>query len=396
MYDVIVVGAGPAGSSAARAAAERGLEVLLVDRELEIGVPDKCGEFVPSLKEMRRLTPYAKDLERYFDPPRDLIVNRTKHVRFIFPNEKEISIEFEGVVVERKLFDKHLANEAARAGADVATSFKVVGLLDGGRGVKAKTLSGLVELNSKLVVAADGAYSLVARRAGLPVSTDPLDYGVGFQYEMVNVDHDPEYVDMYIGEDVAPGSYAWIIPKGSDVANVGTGVRIPYMKRGLNVRDYQRYFVEKHPVASGKLMNAKPTAVKAGCIPVGGPIKEMSAGNVLAVGDAGGHTIPTVGGGIPPGLVIGSIAGKSVADHVLEGKALSEFDGAWREQMGETLENSLRIRKMSDVVFKNERMIDWVTKRGWLTEEMIEKFILCEMDTKMRLIEKSLGIIGLG
>ena len=396
MYDVIVVGAGPAGSSAARTAAERGLEVLLVDRELEIGVPDKCGEFVPALKEMRRLTPHANDLERYFDPPRDLIVNRTKYVRFVFPNEKEISVEFEGVVVERKLFDKHLANEAARAGADVATSVKVLDLLEGGRGVKAKTLSGLVELKSKVVVAADGAYSLVARRAGLPVSRDPLDYGVGFQYEMVNVDHAPDYVDMYIGEDVAPGTYAWIIPKGPDVANVGTGVRVPYVKRGLNVRDYQRNFVEKHPVASIKLRNAKPTAVKAGCIPVGGPIKEMVAGNVLAVGDAGGHTIPTVGGGIPPGLVCGSIAGEVVASHVLEGSSLSEFDGAWRAEMGETLENSVRIRKMSDVVFKNARMIDWVTKRGWLTEEMIEKFILCDMDLKMKLVEKSLGIIGIG
>ncbi len=396
MYDVIVVGAGPAGSSAARTAAERGLEVLLVDRELEIGVPDKCGEFMPSLKEMRRLIPHANDLERYFDPPRDLIVNRTKYVRFVFPNEKEISVEFEGVVVERKLFDKHLANEAARAGADVATSVKVFDLLEGGRGVKAKTLSGLVELESKVVVAADGAYSLVARRAGLPVSRDPLDYGVGFQYEMVNVDHDPDYVDMYIGEDVAPGTYAWIIPKGLDVANVGTGVRIPYVKRGLNVRDYQRNFVEKHPVASIKLRNAKPTAVKAGCIPVGGPIREMVAGNVLAVGDAGGHTIPTVGGGIPTGLVIGSIAGQVVASHVLEGESLSEFDGAWRAQVGETLENSLRIRRMSDVAFKNAKMMEWVTKRGLLTVEMMEKFILCEMDLKMKLVEKSLGIIGLG
>lgn len=396
MYDVIVVGAGPAGSSAARTAAERGLEVLLVERELEIGVPDKCGEFVPSLKEMRRLTPHAKDLERYFDPPRDLIVNRTKFVRFVFPNDREISVEFEGVVVERKLFDKHLANEAARAGADVATSVKVVDLLEGGRGVKAKTLSGLVELESKVVIAADGAYSLVARRAGLPLSKSPLDYGVGFQYEMVGVDHDPDYVDMYIGEDVAPGSYAWIIPKGPDVANVGTGVRVPFVKKGLSVRDYQRNFVEKHPVASPKLRRAKPTAVKAGCIPVGGPIEEMVAGNVLAVGDAGGHTIPTVGGGIPTGLVIGSIAGRVVASHVLEGGSLSVFDGAWRAEMGETIENSLRIRRMSDVAFRNAKMMDWVTRSGLLTVEMMEKFILCEMDLKMKLVEKSLGIIGLG
>ena len=396
MYDVIVVGAGPAGSSAARAAAERGLEVLLVERELEIGVPDKCGEFVPSLKEMRRLIPHAKDLERYFDPPRDLIVNRTRYVRFVFPNEREISIEFEGVVIERKLFDKHLANEAARAGADVSTSVKVVDLLRGGRGIKAKTLTGLVELESKVVVAADGAYSLVARRAGLPLSSDPMDYGVGFQYEMVGVDHDPDYVDMYVGEDVAPGTYAWIIPKGLDVANVGTGVRVPYVKRGMNVRDYQRNFVEKHPVASPKLRRAKPTAVKAGCIPVGGPIEEMVAGNVLAVGDAGGHTVPTVGGGIPTGLVIGSIAGEVVASHVLEGGSLSAFDVAWRAELGETLKNSLRIRRMIDVVFKSARMIDWVTKRGWLTEEMIEKFMFCQIDVKMRLVEESIGLIGRG
>ena len=396
LYDVIVVGAGPAGSSVARGAAEKGLDVLLVERELEIGVPDKCGEFVPSLNEMRRLTPDAKNLDKYFDPPQDVIVNRTRYVRFIFPNRKEICVEFEGVVIERKLFDKHLANEAARAGADVATSVKVVDLLKKGRGIRAKTLSGLVELESKVVVAADGAYSLVARRAGLPLSNNPMDYGVGFQYEMVNVEHDPDYVDMYVGEDVAPGTYAWIIPKGPDVANVGTGVRIPFVKRGLNVRDYQRRLVDKHPVASPKLRRAKPMAVKAGCIPVGGPISEMVVGNVLAVGDAGGHTVPTVGGGIPTGLVIGSIAGQVVASHILEGESLSAFDGAWRVEMGETLENSLRIRKMSDVVFKNARMIDWVTKRGWLTKEMIDKFIICEMDAKMKLIEKSLGIIRRG
>ena len=95
-------------------------------------------------------------------------------------------------------------------------------------------------------------------------------------------------------------------------------------------------------------------------------------------------------------MVCGSIAGEVVASHVLEGGSLSEFDGAWRAQVGETLENSLRIRRMSDVLFRNARMIDWVTKRGLLTEEMMEKFILCEMDLKMKLVEKSLGIIGLG
>ena len=388
------MGAGPAGSMAAKTAAESGLEVLLVERELEIGVPDKCGEFLPSLEEMRRLAPDAVDLEGLFDPPSSCIVNRTKYVKFTFPNEKEITVPFRGVVVERKLFDKHLANEAARAGAEVATLTKVLNILGEGIGVRARNIEGSIEFRSKVVIGADGAYSLIARRAGLPVSRNPLDYGTGYQYEMVNLDHDSDCVDMYVGEDIAPGTYAWIIPKGDDIANVGTGVRLPFMRKGLNVRDYLRNFMEKHSLASRKLSRAVPTAIKAGCIPVGGPMTRTSTERVLAVGDAGGHTIPTVGGGVPPGLICGRIAGQIAAEHFLEGKPLSRFDQAWKEQMGVTLENSLRIRRMSDIVFKNERMIDAITKRGWLTEEMVEKFILCRMDAKMRLVEKTLGIMG--
>jgi hypothetical protein len=73
---------------------------------------------------------------------------------------------------------------------------------------------------------------------------------------------------------------------------------------------------------------------------------------------------------------------------------MSEFQRRWRDQLGTTLENSLRLRKMSDVVFKNERMIDVVTKRGWINSETVEKFVLCEIDAKMRLIERTLPLLG--
>jgi digeranylgeranylglycerophospholipid reductase len=394
LYDVVVVGAGPAGSMTAKTSAERGLDVLLVERELEVGVPDKCGEYLPSIQEMKRLALDASNLDGLFDPPDSCIVNRTKYVKFVFPNDVEITIPFQGLIVERKLFDKHLTNEAARAGAEVAPLTRVVDLLEGGKGVRAKNTEGAIDIPSKTVVGADGAYSLVARRAGLPVSRDPLDYCVGYQYEMVNVDHNPNYVEMYLGEDIAPGTYAWIIPKGDDIANVGTGVRVPYMKAGMSVRDYQRNFTEKHLSSSGKLTRAVPTAIKAGCIPVGGPLARTSTEKVIAVGDAGGHTIPTVGGGVPPALICGRIAGNVIADHILNGKLLSDFDPAWREQMGRTLENSLRMRRMSDIVFKNERMIDMITRRGWLTKEMVMKLVLCEMDSKMKLMEKTLGLMG--
>jgi len=387
-YDVIVVGAGPAGSSAAKAAAENGANVLLVERELEIGVPDKCGEFLPSLEEMKRLAPNVPDLETMFDPPSHCIVNHTKYVNFVFPNNVEFPVDFKGVVVERKLFDKHLANEAGRAGAEILPFTQAIKLLEDG--VRVRTGGEVYDLKSDVVIGADGAYSLIAREAGLPISTDPIDYGVGYQFEMVNVDHDPEYVDMYLGEDIAPGTYAWIIPKGKDIANVGTGVRAPFMEKGMTIRDYQRNLVKKHPITSKKLKNAVPTAVKAGNIPVGGPIEKTTTDNVIVVGDAGGHTIPTVGGGIPPGMIIGKIAGQAAAAHINDGSPLSNFDDGWKAQMGDVLYTSLRLRKMSDVVFRSKAMIEVVTKLDWLTKDTISKFIYCKMDAKMKLIEQVL------
>ncbi len=387
-YDVIVVGAGPAGSSAAKAAAENGVNVLLIERELEIGVPDKCGEFLPSLEEMTRLSPDVPDLDKIWDIPKRCIVNETKYVNFVFPNGVEFPVEFTGHVIERKLFDKHLANQAGRAGAEIMPFTSAIKLLDDG--VRVRSGGEIFDLKSDVIIGADGAYSLIAREAGLPVSTNPLDYGVGYQFEMVNVDHDPEYVDMYLGEGIAPGTYAWIIPKGKDIANVGTGVRTPFMKRGMTIRDYQRNFIKNHPFTSEKLKNAVPTAVKAGNIPVGGPIERTTTENVLIVGDAGGHTIPTVGGGIPPGLIIGKIAGEVASAKVKSGTSLSAFDATWKEQMGDVLYTSLRLRRMSDIVFRSKRMIDVITKLEWLTKDTISKFIYCKMDTKMKIMERAL------
>jgi len=185
-----VVGAGPAGSTTAREAASRGLETLLIDRSLEIGVPDKCGEFIPSLEEMRRLAPKAENLEGLFDPPGWCILNRTRHVRFNFPGGVEVSIPFRGVVVERKLYDKYLAMEAARAGAELMPNTRAVARTS--RGVLIKRFGEAQKVAARIVVAADGAYSLIARRGGLPVSRDPHDYAVGYQHEMVDVSRTPQ------------------------------------------------------------------------------------------------------------------------------------------------------------------------------------------------------------
>lgn len=392
-YDVVVVGAGPAGSSTAKAAARAGLVVLLVDDKIEIGVPCKCGEFVPSLKEMRRLAPDAPNLEEMFDPPAHCIVNRTKFIRFVFGDMKEITIPFEGIVVDRKSFDKHLTNEAARAGADISPKTAINDIDVDKMILSGRDYEKRIELKAKTIVGADGTISMVRKKFDLPASTSQLDYAVGYQYEMVGIDHDPDYIDMYYSELYAPGTYAWIIPKGKDIANVGTGVRLPFVKRGQTVRDYQRSFVTSKSLQP-KLKNAKITAIKAGYIPVGGPIKRTYTKKALVVGDAAGQTIPTVGGGIPTGLICGKIAGQALADNIQNGVNLEKYEDEWKRQLGSVLGNSLRLRRMGDTIFKSNSLLRFSLKSGVLNEELINHFVLCKMDTKMRLLEKSLQVIA--
>lgn len=389
-YDVVVVGGGPAGSTSSRVAAEGGLKVLLITRNIEIGVPDKCGEFLPSLEEMRRLAPDAVDLEKLFDPPGWCILNRTRYVRFNFHGIKEITVPFSGVIVERKLYDNHLAREAARAGVELSPLTCALDLLPGG-GVLARGVRGRFEVRSRLVIGADGAYSLIARKAGLPVSRNPLDYSVGYQYEMVDIDVDRDCIEMYFGRRYAPGAYAWIIPKGGDVANVGTGIRTPYVERELNIRDYLQNFL-RHSPASERLIKGEITAVKAGCIPVGGPMERTTSRNVLVVGDAAGHTIPTVGGGVPPALICGRIAGASAVENLKDERPISSYEADWRKQIGRVLENSLRLRRMADIFLGSDEAMSLAAKRGWINEEMLTSLILCRIDYRMSIVEKALRL----
>lgn len=388
--DLVVVGAGPAGCATAASAARRGVDVLLIEREMDIGVPMMCGEFIPALAEMRALTPRARGLRELFTVPEKAVANRTRFVRFTLPDGRELQVEFEGLVLERKLFDRHLAIEAARAGAETMISTTATALLREG-GILAKSGPATVKIPARAVAVADGAFSPLARRAGLQGPPDPMDFAVALQYEMANVDVDAETVEMYLGRGYAPGAYAWIIPKGDGVANVGTGARSPYMEGGLTVREYLERFIRRHPKASERLRRARPIAVRAGTVPVGGPLPRTFTGNLVVVGDAAGQAIPTVGGGISTALICGRIAGEAVAGHLEASLPLSRYEDEWKREVGETLSNSLRLRRVGDLFLRSDRAVGLIARRGWLNEDVLGRFIRCQLDRTVFLIEKALS-----
>jgi len=348
--DIAVVGAGPAGSTAAEAAAKLGAEVVLIERKKEIGTPVQCGGFLPEVEELRALLPRAKIPDALAEVPERQILTRTRRQRIYAPSGKAKEFPVRGRVVDRRSFDRDLAWRAARAGAQVLVETRAI--MDD----RALRLSGRnsCELDAKVVIGADGPSSATARGAKMACRQE---VGVCLEYEMADVDIDPDAAEMYFGTSCAPGGYAWIIPLGEDVANVGVGVRSAYLQ-GKGLRDVLDSFITEHPIAKEKLQRGEVTAVMRGLVPAGGIPPAIQKGNVLLAGDAAGQVMATSGGGIPLAMVGGVLAGEVAARHVRGEGDLEEYPSRIATEMGKELDNSVRIRQIVDKMMRSDRLMD--------------------------------------
>ena len=176
--DLAVVGAGPAGSSAAEAAASAGLSVWLVDKKSEIGSPVQCGGFLPEAAELKKLLPSARLPQSLTDIPRRIILRRTSLQRIYSPSGSFKQFSVAGRVLDRRAFDRHLAHRAAVAGARVLPATRA--RLIGGELHLSGRFSGHVR--PRAIIGADGPHSMISRAMGNPL----LERGICLEYEMVN------------------------------------------------------------------------------------------------------------------------------------------------------------------------------------------------------------------
>ena len=337
-YDVVVVGAGPAGSSTAEVCAKNGLDVLVLERNPEIGVPKRCAEGF-SENAVKRLQ---------LDIPEDCIAQKIEGAIVYAPNGKEVVIKFgqsNGYILERKKFDKWLVSNAEKAGAQVVTRAMVYDLIKNNgfvTGVKANFDGNDVEIKSRVVVAADGAESMVARKAGLKTSKTLDVVDTGFQYEMSDIDlRDPHMIEIYVSTKIAPRGYVWIFPKEERRANVGIGI----MPCERTAKSYLDEFVAKRE----DLKKGRVLEVNAGCVPVGGFMRNMVANGLLGVGDAVNQVNPMHGGGIAEAITAGRIAGNIIRNafdrNDFSAKALDEYNKIWWNERGNHLKKVERVRK---------------------------------------------------
>jgi len=347
-YDVIIVGAGPAGSIAARVIAKNSHRVLVLDKKQEIGTPKRCAEGLN-----------AAGLERVgLKPDPRWVVNKVNGAAIYSPSGKSIRVafrDFVGYVLERKIFEKHLAADAIRKGARYMVKTHATGVIkeDGFvKGVEANYMGRELKLKAKIVIAADGVDSRIARSAGIDTRNPMKDYHSGFQYEMAGVNlEEIDWLRIYFGEKIAPKGYVWIFPKGRDVANVGVGVLSTFSGDGRRAQDYLDRFIESHPEI---FRNASPIEINAGGVPVGYCIDKAVDNGFMVVGDAAHQVNPIHGGGIAIAMesakIAGEVASKALSKGDVSKETLCEYQKRWEEEFSGKIKRLLKLRTVLEKV----------------------------------------------
>ena len=343
-YDITVIGGGPAGSSAARAAAQKGARVLLIDRKQRIGVPIQCAEFVPQLIS-RRVFFSPKCVVQTIDTMITHLADGTSH-----------QMKSPGYLLDRSLFDKELVTSAILSGAEISIETKAVGLSPEGVIVEHETKQRVIR--SKAMIGADGVHSSVARWMGQP-ALKPM---VALQCEIV-MSKPQTHVDIFFHQDYE-GGYAWFFPKGR-TANVGLGVvppKTPHLSGLLD--DFLKNLKGAKKISSVEILSRT-----GGSIPCE-PRRQTLFGNILLVGDAAGHAHPITGAGILNAVIGGEMAGRIAAEAVARGdlRYLENYETEWREAFGESLSyGSFKRGVLEENWNKREVSFESLIKKTWVS-----------------------------
>jgi len=358
--------------------AQRGLKVKVFEKKKILGKPVRCGEFFPYKEEMAKLLPRVKYLD-VLDVPSNATDNKCSKIRVVSPRGRAFEFPFNSFILDRHIFESHLADVARSYGAEVDVGVHVHYYPDkNGVGPSPEKI-----VTSDLIIASDGFPSETAAAAGLPEKeyANPYSVATNMQYLMTDLEVEQDVAELYMDPRYSPGGYGWIIPKGEKSANVGIGIREPYVKREWTIRDLLVGFIERNKVASYRLKGGKRGSMVADSLPVDGPLKRTYTDKVMAVGDAAGMVMPTNGGGIPTALITGRLAGEAAVRYFESKVPLSSYEDAWKEQMGSEMENSRIMRVVSDRFMGHGFMFHLMLRM--IGTERISDVIMCQMPSNM-------------
>jgi len=350
-FDVVVVGGGPAGSSAARIAAENECTVALVEKEKEIAETVRTSGVT-----------WISDIKK-FGIPEDCY-NPIKKFSFCSPkNSVTISdnVAKAAVLDVRKTY-RFLANRAQSAGVRIFTNTNVSEVLKNSDGkcvgVIAKSKEKDIQFNAKVVIDASGFASVVAKELGYVEQWKKFGVGAEFEVKTEKLEHDNWW--LMVGQKYSPAGYAWIFPTSKNTARVGVGIGKPDSNVDPTIRLNELIDNKIGPIKDlGKIEKIE---FHYGLIPNEGLSRKTVYDNLILVGDSAGQANPLVLEGIRYAIRFGEVAGK-VAAVAIENcntsqTSLMPYEKEWRKAIESKINSAVKVQNrwvgLTDEEWDNE------------------------------------------
>jgi digeranylgeranylglycerophospholipid reductase len=336
-YDLVVVGAGPAGSSAAFAAAKNGIKVALLEKENSIAETVRTSgvTWIESIKE--------------FGIPEDCF-NPIKNFSFVSPNNEVTisdSIATAAVLDVRKTY-RWLAKEAEKVGVDVFVKMNINEVIKNKEndivGVSGVGPNGKAIFHSKVIIDATGFSSIISKAMGFVTQWERFGAGAEYEAKVENVDSETWW--LMVGQEYTPAGYAWIFPLGNNIVRIGVGVGKP--ESDVDPTQRLKEIIEKKLGPIKKLGKITPIEFHYGLIPNDGLSRKTVFNNLILVGDSAGQANPLVLEGIRYAIKFGRVAGKIVADAIknekTDEKALYPYEENWRKAIESKINSAGKVQ----------------------------------------------------
>ncbi len=366
-YDLVVIGGGPAGSSAAFAAVKKDIKVALLEKENSIAETVRTSgvTWIQNIKE--------------FGIPDDCF-NPIKNFSFCSPNnEVTISdtVPRAAVLDVRKTY-RWLANESRKLGVDIFVKMNIKNVIKNEKGdivgVSGTGPNGKTTFHSKVVIDATGFPSTICKAMGFVHQWKRFGAGAEYEMKVEHVDSDTWW--LMVGQQYSPAGYAWIFPLGDNIVRIGVGVGKPES----DVDPTQRLdeIIKKKLGPIKKLGKLKKIEFHYGLIPNDGLSRKTVFNNLILVGDSAGQANPLVLEGIRYAIKFGRVAGKVAADAIKSGntnkKSLYPYEANWRKEIESKINSAGKVQdrwlgltdegwdKELDIIkeLKSEEFIDFI------------------------------------
>ena len=355
LYDVAVVGGGPVGSYVAYRLAGMGYAVVVLERKQKVGEPVCCTGIV------------GQECVSSFDIGPNVILRQVRSARLFSPSGNHLYLkreETQACVLDRAAFDATMISRAQEKGAEYLLDSQVSDIVVGENRVKIKASHQQVPMDfeARAAVIATGFGSRLTVRLGLGSFADSV---TGAQVEVETTEADE--VEVYLGREIAPGFFGWLVPTSARTARVGLLSR---HKPGFYLRKLLASLL-----AQGKIVSTK-AKISYGGIPLK-PLNRTYSERLIVVGDAAGQVKPTTGGGIYYGLLCAEIAADTLHGALesgdLSANSLGRYERGWRRRLGRELKVGYWARKLFEHL--NDRQVDRIfdmVKANGIDEALLE------------------------